>query len=132
VSDAADVLVRQTKRRELRNRSYNFAMAAVVFVTCLILVIGGLVLYVKIDGKVSTTESSTAKTQRTVEAIRQAQIINLANSVVVEQCEIGDFNDAFKALALAFAGDKNVADYPKAVVCSVPTAPIAPKGTKKK
>jgi cell division protein FtsX len=78
----------------------NVAMVVMVAVTCLVITISALVLFVKIDAKSSHTET-------TVEKVRQVQIVNTTRA----DCQDRAFNYILKDLTLAVAGDKDPTHY---------------------
>lgn len=87
------------RRRSDRNRRYNVAMLVMVFVACTVLVVGGVILYVKVDAKVSHTETGYHAAS------------------VRSDCQTQNFNKIIAIVDLAFTGDKNPADYPKVSKC---------------
>lgn len=95
------------RRRTDRNRRYNVAMFIVVFVTCVGLLVGGIITYVKIDGKASSTE-------KIVKTIRAAQVTDTSRSKCVAQTT----NNAVEDVILALIDrDQNKADYKALTKC---------------
>lgn len=123
-----DTAVKRSEETLRSNRVANRTLVIIALVTAAIVIAIFAVTAIKLDAKASHTESTGDATYGKVVTIFNRQTTNLANSNAIARCEIGDFNDAFNALALAFAGDKNVADYPHAQVCKIPagTAPSTP------
>lgn len=109
--------------RTLRHR-----VTAAVVIGLVFFVVATSVFFVKIDAKFSATQQNSADTKATVEKIRSTQVANITRNDAIATCEVGDFNDAFKALSLALSHDNNRADYPTAQIC---TAAAAPTRTRK-
>lgn len=95
-------------------------VTAVVVVGLAFFVIAVSVFFVKIDGKFSHTEAK-------VDAIRKAQVANVTRNDEIATCSLNDANAVLHAAALALQGDRNAADYPKAIACTLP-----PMGKKKR
>jgi hypothetical protein len=91
--------VERTVSNQLWSHLSNIAMLVMVGVTCLIITVGALVLFAKIDGKVST--------------IRTVQVQNTARS----NCQDRALNAVLKDARLALQGDRNPADYAVAPKC---------------
>lgn len=102
--------VEQALKNERRIHRSNITMIIMVAVTCVIVAVGAIVLFTKIDAKVSNVQTVAT-------TIRSNQISNTKISDNRANCQDQDFNAAFQALQLAFAGDKNAADYPKVKKC---------------
>lgn len=96
----ASVEVERTASNQRRNVRYNVGMLISVLLTCLILIVGGIVLYVKIDGKISHVETrQTANTHRS-------------------QCQNTAFNHLLFDVPLLVRHDANPKDYAGVVKCS--------------
>lgn len=85
-------------------------MLVMVAATCLAIAAGALVLFIKIDGKVSHIE-------RTVNSVRSTQVANTTLLTKTAGCELRAFNAILTDARLAFAGDTNANDYLKATTC---------------
>lgn len=88
------------------NRRTNVAILVMVGITCLVIAASAILLFTKIDGKVSHIDTTVSK-------VRHVQVANTARS----NCQDQGFNAILTDARLAFLGDKNPANYAKAKKC---------------
>lgn len=98
--------VERTVTTQRRIHRSNVAMVAMVGVTCVAILVAALILFTKIDAKVSHVATTMYKVRVTQQA-----------NTVRSNCQDKAFNAALKDARLALQGDHNPADYGKAVHC---------------